>query len=111
MDVPTRMGIHVIGSEDCRRSKPFTNDAPKIAGNTMINEKSAASSGLILQSNPVLMVAPDRDMPGRSETACAIPIRVDFMIVMCPVDACTTIVIASKIPVMINIIHANQGCA
>ena len=52
--------------------------APKIAGMNNKNENLAACLGFILFINPVDIVNPERDIPGRIAKACEIPIKAVF---------------------------------
>jgi len=49
--------------------------SPKTGINTIKNENFATSSFLTPANNPVAMVDPERDNPGKMATACTIPIN------------------------------------
>ena len=55
------------------RANSWLNPAPAMAGMPRRKEKRAASAGSNLRQLPAAMVTPDREMPGMSAMAWAIP--------------------------------------
>ena len=73
-----------------KTSSPFiifitsSNASPRMGGITMRNENCASDSFLLPSSRPVAMVLPERDSPGMTAHACAMPMmRASFHEMFC----------------------------
>ena len=72
----THVGVEAVATASAtgeNRSLASKRASPRMGGMTIRKENWASFSFLLPSSKPVAMVEPERDSPGSTATACAIP--------------------------------------